>query len=69
MGMLECYITMSFNTNQDGHVGLHRRLNNVANSISAAKSAASKMTNLNSIELGNEPDCEKCSIFCFKCLY
>ncbi|KAL6705692.1 hypothetical protein ACN47E_006481 [Coniothyrium glycines] len=37
-------------------LGLNRRLNNLANTIAAAKVAVNKMMNLNSIELGNEPN-------------
>ena len=37
--------------------GLNRRLNNISNSIAAAQSAVSIMSNLDSFELGNEPDC------------
>lgn len=39
-------------------LGLNRRLNNQTNSIAAAKLAKSEMTNLNAIELGNEPNCK-----------
>lgn len=38
-------------------IGLNRRLNNIANTVAAAKLAKSKMTNLDAIELGNEPNC------------
>ncbi|KAH8680264.1 Six-hairpin glycosidase-like protein [Ilyonectria robusta] len=37
-------------------IGLNRRLNNIANTVAAAKLAKSKMTNLDAIELGNEPN-------------
>ncbi|WVQ85122.1 hypothetical protein IAT38_007287 [Cryptococcus sp. DSM 104549] len=37
-------------------IGLNRRLNNLNNTIDAAKVAVKKMKNLNAIELGNEPD-------------
>ena len=39
-------------------LGLNRRLNNIANSISAAKLAQSEASNLYAMELGNEPNCE-----------
>jgi hypothetical protein len=39
-------------------LGLNRRLNNIANTISAAKLAKSDAANLYAIELGNEPNCE-----------
>lgn len=39
-------------------LGLNRRLNNQTNTIAAAKLAKSEMTNLNAIELGNEPNCK-----------
>lgn len=38
-------------------IGLNRRLNNIANTVAAAKIAKSKMSNLDAIELGNEPNC------------
>ncbi|KAJ5090785.1 hypothetical protein N7532_009469 [Penicillium argentinense] len=37
-------------------IGLNRRLNNISNTIAAAVLAQSKMDNLYSIELGNEPN-------------
>ncbi|KAH7176813.1 hypothetical protein EDB81DRAFT_675770 [Dactylonectria macrodidyma] len=37
-------------------IGLNRRLNNIANTIAAATKAKAQMTNLNAIELGNEPN-------------
>lgn len=39
-------------------LGLNRRLNNIANSIAAAKVAKQSMGNLDAIELGNEPNCK-----------
>lgn len=39
-------------------VGLNRRLNNQVNTIAAATQALSSMTNLEAIELGNEPNCK-----------
>lgn len=41
-------------------LGLNRRLNNLANTIAAAKVAKSEMSNLDAIELGNEPNCMFC---------
>lgn len=38
-------------------IGLNRRLDDISNTISAALLAQSKMENLYSIELGNEPNC------------
>ena len=38
-------------------LGLNRRLDNISNTIAAAKLAKSEMGNLYSIELGNEPNC------------
>jgi hypothetical protein len=38
-------------------IGLNRRLDDIANTISAAILAQSEMDNLYSIELGNEPNC------------
>lgn len=51
---------ISLAANYGGSVilGLNRRLNNQTNSIAAAKLAKSEMTNLNAIELGNEPNCK-----------
>ena len=40
-------------------LGLNRRLNNIGNSIAAAKVAKQNMGNLDAIELGNEPNCEE----------
>ncbi|KAF7553526.1 hypothetical protein G7Z17_g3530 [Cylindrodendrum hubeiense] len=37
-------------------IGLNRRLNNIANTVAAAKLAKAEMSNLNAIELGNEPN-------------
>ncbi|KAL1961736.1 hypothetical protein VTN77DRAFT_1098 [Rasamsonia byssochlamydoides] len=37
-------------------IGLNRRLNNISNTIEAAKVAVSKIPNLYAIELGNEPN-------------
>jgi len=37
-------------------IGLNRRLNKLDNGIAAAKEAINRMTNLDSFELGNEPD-------------
>lgn len=42
----------------DGYLGLNRRLDDVENTIAAAKVVQSKVTNLYAIELGNEPNCE-----------
>lgn len=39
-------------------LGLNRRLNNIANTISAAKLAQNEAANLYAIELGNEPNCK-----------
>lgn len=39
-------------------IGLNRRLNNLENGIAAAKEAINRMANLDSLELGNEPDRE-----------
>jgi hypothetical protein len=39
-------------------IGLNRRLNNLDNGIAAAKEAINRMNNLESFELGNEPDRE-----------
>lgn len=39
-------------------LGLNRRLNNIANTISAAALAKQKIGTLHAIELGNEPDRE-----------
>jgi hypothetical protein len=39
-------------------LGLNRRLNNIANTITAAKLAQSEAANLYAIELGNEPNCK-----------
>lgn len=39
-------------------LGLNRRLNNIANTILAAKQIISSVPNLYSIELGNEPNCQ-----------
>ena len=47
-------------------VGLNRRLDNITNTISAARLAKSKMDNLYSIELGNEPNCR--SLIAHHCL-
>lgn len=52
---------MIYRTNK--WVGLNRRLNNQPNTIAAAKEAVSVMNNLNAIELGNEPNCERSSNF------
>jgi len=38
-------------------VGLNRRLNNLTNVISAAQVASSRISNLDALELGNEPEC------------
>lgn len=38
-------------------VGLNRALNNITNTISAAKVAVAEVSNLLAIELGNEPEC------------
>lgn len=38
-------------------IGLNRRLDDISNTISAALLVQSKMDNLYSIELGNEPNC------------
>lgn len=38
-------------------LGLNRRLDNLSNTIAAAKIAKSKIVNLYAIELGNEPNC------------
>jgi hypothetical protein len=39
-------------------LGLNRRLDNMSNTIAAAKFAKRHMNNLYAIELGNEPNCE-----------
>lgn len=39
-------------------IGLNRRLNDIDNGIAAAKEAIARMNNLQSLELGNEPDCK-----------
>jgi hypothetical protein len=38
-------------------IGLNRRLDNIANTIAAAKLVKDKMENLYAMELGNEPNC------------
>lgn len=38
--------------------GLDRRLNNISNTIAAAKVAVSVIPNLYALELGNEPNCK-----------
>ena len=40
-------------------IGFNRRLNNLANTIAAAKLAVSQIKSLYSIELGNEPNCKR----------
>ena len=39
-------------------IGFNRRLNNLANTVAAAKLAYQKIKNLEAIELGNEPNCK-----------
>lgn len=39
-------------------LGLNRRLNNISNTITAAKLAQSEASNLYAMELGNEPNCK-----------
>lgn len=43
-------------------LGLNRRLNNLPNTIAAAKFAQANMSNLYSLELGNEPNCKQTSL-------
>jgi hypothetical protein len=39
-------------------IGLNRRLDNIDNTIAAARLAVDTIDNLYAIELGNEPECE-----------
>lgn len=56
----------SLAANYEGQVivGLNRRLNDIENTIAAATLAKDTMANLESIELGNEPNCESCPKAC-----
>jgi hypothetical protein len=52
------FISLAANYSGEIILGLNRRLNNIANSIQAAKLAQSEASNLYAIELGNEPNCK-----------
>lgn len=51
---------MSLAGTYDGKVtiGFNRRLNNLANTVSAASKAVDQIGSLHAIELGNEPNCK-----------
>lgn len=51
------FISMAADYSGSVILGLNRRLDNISNTIAAAKLAKSEMGNLYSIELGNEPNC------------
>jgi len=54
---------MSLAGTYDGKVtiGFNRRLNNLANTVSAASKAVDQIGSLHAIELGNEPNCKSYS--------
>ncbi|KAK4500334.1 hypothetical protein PRZ48_008523 [Zasmidium cellare] len=50
------FLTLAGTYNGSVLLGLNRQLNNLSNTISAAKKAVIEIDNLNAIELGNEPN-------------
>lgn len=52
------FISMAASYGGEIILGLNRRLNNISNTIAAAKLAQSQATNLYAMELGNEPNCK-----------
>jgi hypothetical protein len=51
------FVALAAEYDGDVTLGLNRRLDNIFNTIAAAKLAIEEMDNLYAIELGNEPDC------------
>lgn len=52
------FVSMAASYGGEVILGLNRRLNNISNTIAAAKLAQSQATNLYAMELGNEPNCK-----------
>lgn len=52
------FVALAADYDGDVTLGLNRRLDNISNTIAAAKLAVKDMDNLYAIELGNEPDCQ-----------
>lgn len=52
------FVALAADYDGDVTLGLNRRLDNISNTIAAARLAVEEMGNLYAIELGNEPECQ-----------